>query len=497
MRRLISVSLCLVVALGAYIAPAASQDGGGDPEIVNGSPLTAPFMVALRYQGQPSCGGTLISRRRVLTAAHCLKNRRLSDFRLVMGTDRPASGGTVRQIDRVWVHPNYNFTTASPYDLAVIRLSSAVGSYPAIPLVGPEDSGLWAPGVTGLVAGWGRTSLGSGPSPVLRGVWVPILSDAECAARASASGTGSFVADKMICAGSSVSTAGFCVGDSGGPLIVGDPEWRQAGIVSWFHPDSPCASPTGVAAYTELGAPGIALSNDRFTSATVLPSSGGTVRSNNAIATKELNEPNHAGNRGGASIWYRWAAPNNNPVTIKTVGSDFDTTLAVYRGTSVSSLSPVASNDNIDTGVRRTSKVRFTPTAGTEYRIAVDGWSDSMGNVTLGVSSSAPAPTLGVVWAPNQDGFGEVRPDRFYGGGSPLGLVEAITWDSWGGSQATGTGTGYYGDSGASARPEPARIVASDLGICHGQQAYRQVDWYFPNQGQHLGDGGHFDICPA
>lgn len=46
------------------------------------------------------------------------------------------------------------------------------------------------------------------------------------------------------------------------------------------------------------------------------------------------------------------------------------------------------------------------------------------------------------------------------------------------------------------ARPEPANVVASDLGNCQGQLAYRRVDWYFPGQGQTLGDGGHFDICP-
>lgn len=110
-----------------------------------------------------------------------------------------------------------------------------------------------------------------------------------------------------------------------------------------------------------------------------------------------------------------------------------------------------------------------------------------------------PPPTLGVVWAPNQQGFGQVRPRRFYGGGTSTGLVKRLVWDSWGEAQATARGIGYYvppNGYGYQARPEPANVVASDLGNCQGRTAYRRVDWYFPGQGQTLGDGGYFDICP-
>ena len=53
-------------------------------------------------------------------------------------------------------------------------------------------------------------------------------------------------------------------------------------------------------------------------------------------------------------------------LTIKTDGSDFDTLLAVYKGTSVSGLTFVATNDDHSTLV--TSRVRFAATAGTQYR---------------------------------------------------------------------------------------------------------------------------------
>jgi len=46
-------------------------------------------------------------------------------------------------------------------------------------------------------------------------------------------------------------------------------------------------------------------------------------------ATKEPGEPAHAGNDGGASIWYSWTAPSTGNVTITTEGSSFDTLLGV------------------------------------------------------------------------------------------------------------------------------------------------------------------------
>lgn len=102
-------------------------------------------------------------------------------------------------------------------------------------------------------------------------------------------------------------------------------------------------------------------------------------------------------------------------------------------------------------------------------------------------------PTLGVAWGPDQRGWGEVEPATIDGGGSAGGQVDDIAWESWGGEQATGSGTGYYvgpGQFGYEASPRTATIVASDLGDCHGQLAYRRVHWYFPSEGETPDSGG-------
>src|SRR5439155_1348443 len=122
-------------------------------------------------------------------------------------------------------------------------------------------------------------------------------------------------------------------------------------------------------------------SNDNFANATVVSGTTGTTTGSTAGMTKEAGEPNHAGNAGGHSIWYRWTAPGGGTVTIDTFGSSFDTLLAAYTGTALTSLAVVASND--DAAGRLQSQISFTAVSGTTYSIAVDGYGGASGAVTL------------------------------------------------------------------------------------------------------------------
>lgn len=135
---------------------------------------------------------------------------------------------------------------------------------------------------------------------------------------------------------------------------------------------------------------GIGPAHDHFTAAALLEGSAGSSYAATAWATKETGEPNHAGNAGGASVWYRWTAPSGNPVAINTMGSTFDTLLAVYTGGSLSALTLIAENDN--DGASPQSRVAFTPVSGTTYRIAVDGHDGAVGNLALNWSQSGTGP---------------------------------------------------------------------------------------------------------
>ncbi len=159
---------------------------------------------------------------------------------------------------------------------------------------------------------------------------------------------------------------------------------------------TPGGTATSATAFTVLNPAG----NDSFANATVLTGAAGTLANNSAAATKEVNEPAHAGNEGGKSLWYRWTAPAAGTVQFDTTGSGFDTLLAVYTGTALGALTTVAAND--DNATSRQSTVTIVAVAGTTYRIAVDGYrspggtaaSAAAGDIVLRWAGNAAAPAI-------------------------------------------------------------------------------------------------------
>jgi hypothetical protein len=112
--------------------------------------------------------------------------------------------------------------------------------------------------------------------------------------------------------------------------------------------------------------------NDDFSGTTLASTAPLRATGTNDGATKEPGEPNHAGNPGGASVWWSWVAPATDNFTIETCASDFDTLLAVYTGGGFTGgiTLQVANDDTCGFGGGR---VVLPATAGTTYRIAVDG----------------------------------------------------------------------------------------------------------------------------
>src|SRR5262249_38683458 len=98
-------------------------------------------------------------------------------------------------------------------------------------------------------------------------------------------------------------------------------------------------------------------------------------------ATKQAQEPNHGGNAGGRSVWYKWTAPVTGEAVVDTMGSSFDTLLAVYTGNAINSLVLVAESDDF-TPQSPFGRVTFNAVAGTTYQIAVDGYNDGTGTFT-------------------------------------------------------------------------------------------------------------------
>jgi len=145
-----------------------------------------------------------------------------------------------------------------------------------------------------------------------------------------------------------------------------------------------------VAAACWLSSPASAAppANDAFSSAEQLTGRQTATSGTNDQATKETGEPNHAGESGGASIWYAWTAPAAGQTTVSTCGdSSVDTVLAVYTGAAVNALTEVAANNN---ACGSQSRVSYQAAAGTTYRIAVDGVAGDTGAVELDLRLSPP-----------------------------------------------------------------------------------------------------------
>jgi len=124
--------------------------------------------------------------------------------------------------------------------------------------------------------------------------------------------------------------------------------------------------------------------NDDFATRAPLSGTSLVVRSCNTLGSTEAGEPAHAGVSGTASLWYEWTPSSSSQVTIDTVGSDVDTVLGVYTGDSLASLVSVASNDNQNVS-STASRVSFSATAGTSYKIAVASKTSSTGLILLNV----------------------------------------------------------------------------------------------------------------
>jgi hypothetical protein len=130
---------------------------------------------------------------------------------------------------------------------------------------------------------------------------------------------------------------------------------------------------------TENAAP----SNDMFSNGAIITGSNGSVVGTTIEATIEPGEPNVV--TINKSVWYRWTAPANLSMTFEIVqnGTLTDTVMGVYTGSTVSSLTQIAWNDDINGANNRLSRVTFIANAGTTYNIQVRGFSTLEGTFLL------------------------------------------------------------------------------------------------------------------
>jgi secreted trypsin-like serine protease len=243
---------------GAETASGGSTPAGADsdpsfttrPEtrIVGGTqapPGAWPSQVALVFHDTPSnysaqyCGGTLIARSWVLTAAHCVRDAdnpdtpgdetftpTPADIDVLVGTQDLQSGGTRVRAVEFRIHPSWN-PSEGRSDLALIRLDTpAPASIPFQRITAQNVSPVAGTAVT--TTGWGTTAHNQNSyPPKLRQVTVNVTTPAAC----QNGYPGFYQQSTMVCAAAPGKDA--CQGDSGGPLVENrGGTWTQVGIVS-------------------------------------------------------------------------------------------------------------------------------------------------------------------------------------------------------------------------------------------------------------------------
>jgi hypothetical protein len=122
----------------------------------------------------------------------------------------------------------------------------------------------------------------------------------------------------------------------------------------------------------------------------------GVLRSSNVGAVKLAGEPTILpGHPGGHPVWFEWTPLFGGIVTFTTAGSDFETMLGAYTGSTVTNVTAVPSVVNNANGAGyHNSKISFNAEALTTYQIVVDGYHGDSGNVVLTWSENITSDTL-------------------------------------------------------------------------------------------------------
>jgi len=250
MASVLSLILGLILLISCQPRDKAEVSGTNNLGIIGGeaaAPNEFPFIVNIWLSSKEEmfegslCGGSLIDKKWVLTAAHCvlkdtsdktIGHLKLNELQLFLGSNhRTGKGGKAYKAKSILVHPKFAWPK---HDVALIELTEEIKNITPVNL-SEADLGNSSKPTLATIAGWGLMDRNGEFEPEeLQKVEVLLTDRDSCSQDALVQKRKWTIQSDTLCTLSSLGENTNCPGDSGGPLVqFANDQYTLIGIVSW------------------------------------------------------------------------------------------------------------------------------------------------------------------------------------------------------------------------------------------------------------------------